>query len=115
MAEGGFARLAAVQATSDLGTVVYAPVPAPANSKHDPHRPGAHDAPAIAEWRMRRGTEQAKSVYRQRAATAECVNAIARNRGLQRFLVRGLRKVKATALWFALAHNLMRSPALAPR
>ena len=108
LADGGFARLAAVQATSDLGTTVYAPVPAPANSKHDPHQPRAHDSPAIAEWRIRMGTEEAKTVYRQRAATAECVNAQARNRGLRQFLVRGIEKVRAVLLMYALAHNLMR-------
>jgi IS5 family transposase len=54
------------------------------------------------------GTEAAKEIYKQRAATAECVNAIARSRGLSQFLVRGLNKVKAVALWYALAHNLMR-------
>jgi len=37
---------------------------------------------------------------------------LARNRGLQRFLVRGLRKVKALALLYALAYNLMRAVAL---
>jgi len=37
---------------------------------------------------------------------------LARNRGLQRFLVRGLRKVKAVVLLYALAHNLMRAVAL---
>jgi IS5 family transposase len=57
-------------------------------------------------------TDGAKAIYRQRAATAECVNALARNRGLQRFLVHGLRKVKAVALWYALAHNLMRAVTL---
>ena len=40
------------------------------------------------------------------------MNALARNRGLQRFLVRGLRKVKAVVLWYVLAHNLMRAVAL---
>jgi hypothetical protein len=40
------------------------------------------------------------------------VNALARNRGLRQFLVRGLPKVKAVLLWFALAHDLMRSVAL---
>ncbi len=35
-----------------------------------------------------------------------------RSGGLQRFLVRGLRTVKAVVLWFALAHNLMRAVAL---
>ena len=59
------------------------------------------------------GSEAAKKIYKQRAATAECVNAIARGRGLTQFLVRGLNKVKAVALWYALAHNLMRMVTLA--
>ena len=58
------------------------------------------------------GTEEAKAIYKERAATSECVNAIARNRGLRQFLVRGLAKARAVLLWFALAHNLMRAVAL---
>lgn len=58
------------------------------------------------------GTDEAKSTYKERAATVECVNAIARNRGLQVFRVRGPDKARAIALWFALAHNLMRTVAL---
>ena len=58
------------------------------------------------------GTPEAKAIYKDRASTAECVNAISRNRGLRQFLVRGLAKVRAVALWFALAHNLMRAVAL---
>jgi len=54
------------------------------------------------------GTDAAKTLYKLRAATAECINAIARNRGLQQFRVRGLDKARAVVLWFALAHNLMR-------
>ena len=77
-----------------------------------PTPPRADDTPAVARWRQRMATDAAKTIYRQRAATAECVNALARNRGLQRFLVRGLRKTKAVVLWFALAHNLMRAVAL---
>jgi len=57
-------------------------------------------------------TPEAQEIYKQRAATAECVNAQLRNWGLQRFLVRGLRKVKAVVLWFAVAHNLFRAAAL---
>jgi hypothetical protein len=60
------------------------------------------------------GTEQAQEIYKRWAATSECVNAIARNRGLRQFLVRGLAKVKAILLWFALAHNLIRAAALRP-
>lgn len=61
----------------------------------------------MADWRARMATEVAKAIYKDRAATAECVNAQARNRGLIRLLVRGLRKVQAIALWLALAHNLI--------
>ncbi len=45
--------------------------------------------------------------YKERAATAECVNAQCRNRGLLRFLVRGLEKARAVGLWHALAHNMV--------
>ena len=74
--------------------------------------PARADPAVIAAWRQRMGTEAAKTIYKERAATSECVNAIARNRGLQQFLVRGLAKVKAVLLWFALAHNMMRAVAL---
>jgi Transposase DDE domain len=57
-------------------------------------------------------TAAAHAIYRERAATSECVNALARNRGLRQFVVRGLRKVRAIVLWFALAHNLLRAAAL---
>lgn len=60
------------------------------------------------------GTDEAKTIYKERAATAECVNAQARNRGLIRLPVRGLAKVKNVVLLFALAHNVMRMFALAP-
>ena len=39
-------------------------------------------------------------------------NAHLRNRGLQRFNVRGLFKARAVLLWHALAHNLRRMMAL---
>lgn len=72
------------------------------------------DSAAVAEWRQRMATDDAKVRYRERAATAECVNALARNRGLRQLSVRGLDKVKGVALLFALAHNLMRMMTLAP-
>jgi hypothetical protein len=53
------------------------------------------------------GTVEAQDPYKDRAATAECVNAIALNRGLQRFGVRGSDKARAITPWFALAHNQM--------
>ena len=114
LVDGGFAKKADIDAVSPPqgGTVVYAPVMESKDSNRDPHTPRDDDSPAVAEWRQRMATDEAKAIYRQRAATAECVNALARNRGLQRFLIRGLRKVKAVVLWYALAHNLMRAVTL---
>ena len=85
----------------------------PKDSSRDPYVALPGDSQAIARWRERMGTDTAKAIYKQRAATAECVNAIARGRGLTQFLVRGLSKVKAVALWYAIAHNLMRAMTLA--
>src|SRR5213594_202544 len=62
--------------------------------------------------RQRMGTVEAKAAYRERGATSECVNALARNRGLRQVGVRGLQKVRAVLLWFALAHNLLRAARL---
>lgn len=80
----------------------------------DPHRRKPGDSPAVGDWRERMATDESKELYKERAATAECVNAQARNRGLVLLPVRGLKKVKAVALLFVLAHNLMRMVRLAP-
>ena len=58
---------------------------------------------------LRMGTAEGKDIYKERAATAECVNAIARNRGLRQFLVRGIPKCLGVLTLFALAHNVMRA------
>ena len=94
---------------------VYAPVVKPKKEGIDRYEPKATDSEEVAEWRQRMGTPEAKEIYKERAATAECVNAQARNRGLQQFTVRGLKKVKAIATWFAIAHNMARSFALQPQ
>jgi len=114
LVDGGFVKKADIDQVSPPqgGTIVYAPVMESKDPQRDPHTPRDDDSPAVAEWRKRMATDEAKAIYRQRASTAECVNALARNRGLQRFLVRGLRKVKAVVLLYALAHNLMRAVAL---
>jgi transposase len=107
LADGGFAKLADIEALAAAGVVVFAPVPKPRDAARDPHAPRQGDGPGVAAWRQRLGSEAAKALYKERAATAECVNAQCRNRGLLRFLVRGLEKAKAVGLWHALAHNMV--------
>lgn len=73
------------------------------------------DQRAVSAWQQQRmGTDEAKALYKKRAATAECVNAQSHHRGLQQFRVRGAGKVKCVMRIFALAHHLMRMTALAP-
>lgn len=113
LVDGGYVGHDEIDAASE-STVVYGPVPAHKGDGGDPHRAKAGDSEAVAAWRERMSTDEAKAIYKRRAATAECVNAHSRNRGLQQFKVRGLAKVKCVTLIFALAHNLMRMVALAP-
>jgi transposase len=114
LVDGGFVGHEAIDQASQH-TTVYGPVPAPKDDAVDPHQPKATDSPAVADWRERMGTDDAKELYKLRAATAECVNAQSRNRGLQQFLVRGQAKVTCVMLFFVLAHNLMRMVELAPQ
>ena len=114
LVDGGFAQHEEIDAVSGpkVGCTVYAPVPRPKDPKVDRHEAKPSDSEAVAAWRARMATEAAKVIYKGRAATAECVNALARGRGLIQLAVRGLVKAKAIALWQALAHNVMRGSRL---
>ena len=142
LVDGGYAKHEQIEAVSGK-TTLYAPVPEPKQPKKaeaasetqsapdtetssetngessttapiDKHAPKASDSVGVAAWRVRMGTDEAKTIYKDRAATAECVNAQARNRGMVLLPVRGLAKVKCIATWFALAHNFVRMLTLAP-
>ena len=122
LVDGGFPAHEQLDAVADK-TEVYAPVPEPREKKdeqgnavaQDKHQPKPDDSEAVAAWRQRMASAEAKELYKQRASTAECVNAQARNRGLLRMPVRGLTKARSVVGLFVLAHNLMRIVALAPQ
>src|SRR3712207_1453095 len=107
LVDGGFAELADIEALAAAGVTVFAPVPKPRDTGRDRHLPRDGDGPGVAAWRRRMGGEAAETIYKERAATAECANAQCRNRGLLRFLVRGLEKATAVGLWHAPAHNMV--------
>lgn len=117
LVDGGFTKKEDIEEVSPPhgATTVYAPVQKSKDPQRDPHTPRGDDAPAVAQWRQRMATPEAKEIYKQRASTAECVNALARNRGLYQFRVRGQVKVRAAMLWFVLAHNLVRAATLRAR
>jgi hypothetical protein len=107
LADGGYAKFDDIEALENAGVEVYAPIPAPRDKNRDRYAPQPDDAPAIAAWRERMGSQAAKDIYKERAATAECTNAQARNRGLRQFLVRGASKAKSIALLHGLTHNMV--------
>ena len=112
--DGGYTQHHAIDAAAAQHVTVFAPVPKPRNGDtRDPHVARASDSAAVAAWRERMGTEEAKQIYKQRAATAETVNADAKtHRGLDHLPVRGLGKALGSATLFALTYNLLRVIAL---
>jgi transposase len=116
LVDGGFTTLDDIASVhEEHETKVYGPIKNEEKKKAsgtDPYQPRPKDKPGVAQWRERMGTEQAKAIYRQRAQTAEWVNAGARQHGMYQVQVRGARKVLAVALLCALAHNLLRAEAL---
>jgi transposase len=115
LVDGGFVTVESIDQAERSGTAVYAPPKEEQRQLEagkDPYARKASDTDATAAWRARMGTESAKMIYKQRASTAEWVNAQARNRGLYAVRVRGLQKALIVALWYALAHNFVRSQAL---
>ena len=110
LVDGGYASHDAIDAASASGVTVYAPLPKPRkDDTSSPQAPKAGDSEAVAAWRARMGTEEAQQIYKQRAATAETVNADGKShRGLGSTALRGLDKVKGGALLFALTYDILR-------
>jgi outer membrane murein-binding lipoprotein Lpp len=119
LADGDFAKLEDIETLHTAYEIdVYAPIKNAEKEQAngtDPHRPKPKDSPSVGAWRQRMGTEDAKTIYKRRAPTAEWTNARARNWGLRQFLVRGLAKVRAVAVLHALTHNLIQTVLLTQR
>jgi transposase len=114
LVDGGYVTLEAITDAAAQGVTIYAPVPKPRGAR-DPAVPCPGDSPAVVAWRARMATDEAKAVYKARAATAEWINADVRtHRTLGPLLVRGIDKVHAWVLWIAVAHNMMRTMGIVP-
>jgi transposase len=111
LVDGAFATKEGVTAVELAGTEVVSSVPRSEQlEKHgkDPHARQKGDTDQYAAFRARMAEPEYQQLYRLRPSIAEFPNADCRNRNLRQFRVRGLVKVKAVALWHALAFNLMR-------
>lgn len=112
--DGGFAAREDITALERQGIVVYAPTrpPRTTTSGRTQGEPRPDDTPEVASWRARMETEAAKEIYKERAATAECVNAHLRGFGMRQLLVKGTQKVLSVLLLAAISHDLLRWIAL---
>ena len=111
LADAGCTSLKNIEKMDARGCTVYAPVRTSKRAKEKPAKP-RKDSPAVQQWRERMESEEAKSIYKLRGQTAECVNAHLRNRGLVCLLVRGAKKALAVVLVHAITHNMRRAWAL---
>ena len=112
LADGGCTTLENIDQMAGRGGEVFAPLrERRSGRKSSEIRPT--DSQAVQQWRERMSTDEAKAIYKQRAATAEWANARCRAQGLLQFLVRGLKKVLSVALLHAITNNMARGVALA--
>jgi transposase len=112
LVDGGYVSHDNIEALDQMGAEAFAPVRQPRTLEYDPHLPRPGEPQAVSEWRARMGTQRGKEQYRERASTAERVNAEMRGKGLHQLLVRGLEKVTSAVLLAALAFNISRAIAL---
>lgn len=112
LADGGCNALKNVDQMNERGCKIFAPLKQRRSGRNrEQIRPT--DSEAVKQWRQRMTTDEAKQIYKERAATAELVNAQCRGQGLWQFLVRGTKKVRAVALLHAIANNMRRGWAFA--
>jgi len=105
LVDGGFCSADDIEWAHGEGVEVYCP---PTKSKQgtDPCLPRPRDGAGVAAWRKRMGTEEGKAQYQTRTI-CECIHARWRNWALRQFTVRGIEKVRAVVLWYALANNVL--------
>jgi hypothetical protein len=111
LVDSAYATKDALTHVEQQGTKVVSTVPRSEQLiKHDkdPHARQRGDTDEYAAFRSRMAEDEYKELYKQRPSIAEFPNAVCRNRNLRQFPVRGHVKVRAIALWHALAFNLTR-------
>jgi len=111
LVDSAFVTQESVTEAQTSGTNVVSTVPrAEVLEQHgkDPHARQRRDTDEYAVFRARMTEPEYQKLYKTRPSIAEFPNADCRNRNLRQFRVRGLVKVKAVALWHALAFNFLR-------
>jgi len=111
LVDGGFCSAEDIEWAHGKGVEVYCP-PTQSRSGVDPYLPRHGDGPGVLAWRTRMASEDGKAQYRARTI-CECIHARWRNWDLRQLTVRGIDKVRAVVLWFALTNNILQGHRLA--
>jgi transposase len=109
--DSAYATIDSVTEAEQAGTTVVSSIPRSEQLKEhgkNPHAPQRKDTPEYMAFRARMAEPEYQKLYKTRPSVAEFPNAQCRNHNLRQFRVRGLIKVKAVALWHALAFNFQR-------
>jgi transposase len=111
LADGGFGSAQDIEWAHGEGIAVYCP---PTQSKHgtDPYLPRRGDREGVLAWRERMASEAGKALYKRRSI-CECIHARWRNWDLRQLTVRGIEKVRAVVLCYALTNNILQGHRLA--
>lgn len=111
LVDGGFSSAEDIEWAHAAGIDVFCP---PTQSKHgtDPYLPRRGDGPGVLAWRARMASEAGKARYKPRAI-CECIHARWRNWDLRQLTVRGIEKVRAIVLCYALTNNILQGNRLA--
>lgn len=115
LVDGGYSKRESIGRLTDDGITIYAPEQHNPKTR-DPSKPRQRvDSPQVVAWQTRMQTDEAKNIYKQRAATIETINGdLKEHRGLTCFRVRGLRRVQSCLLLCVLTYNLLRALTIAP-
>jgi hypothetical protein len=111
LVDGGFCSAEDIEWAHGEGIEVYCP-PTKSRSGVDPFLPRSGDGPGVLAWRARMASEAGKAQYQARSI-CECIHARWRNWDLRQLTVRGIDKVRAVVLWYALTNNILQGHRLA--
>jgi transposase len=103
--DGGFCSAEDIEWAHEQEVAVYCP-PTQSKGGVDPYLPRRSDGVGVTAWRQRMASEAGKAQYKIRTI-CECIHARWRNWDLRQLTVRGLEKVSAVVLLYALTNNVL--------
>jgi transposase len=105
LVDGGFCSAEDIEWAHGEGVEVFCP-PTQSKSGADPYLPRRGDGAGVSAWRARMRSDAGKAQYQVRTI-CECIHARWRNWDLRQFTVRGIKKVRAVVLFYALTNNVL--------